>query len=131
MGLDLLDIVFRLEKAFSIKVFRADFDTMLGARGLQHLTAGEIYDYVTTRVRDRWPANPGGFFEVDLHCFSCGYNLRGLHPDGACPECGNPLEGFEPYVWRGVCHVLEAAVGAEPRKIRRETRLVHDLRAGL
>ena len=66
-------------------------------------------------------------------CPPCGCAADGKEfaQPGACPECGNPLEGFEPYVWRGVCHVLEAAVGAEPKKIRRETRLVHDLGAGL
>jgi hypothetical protein len=26
----------------------------------------------------------------DLHCYNCGYNLRGLDPTGACPECGRP-----------------------------------------
>jgi hypothetical protein len=25
----------------------------------------------------------------DLMCMSCGYNLRGLSPDGRCPECGS------------------------------------------
>ena len=24
----------------------------------------------------------------DMRCLSCGYNLRGLLPDGRCPECG-------------------------------------------
>jgi len=131
MGLDLLDIVFRLEKAFSVTIRRGDLDSMVGGRGLQHLTAGEIYDFILPRVRDRWPADPGSFFEVDQHCFSCGYNLRGLHPDGACPECGNPLEGIEPYVWRAVCHVIRGVAGADPVTIQRETKLEQDLGFGL
>lgn len=24
------------------------------------------------------------------HCDACGYELTGLPPDGACPECGTP-----------------------------------------
>jgi hypothetical protein len=34
----------------------------------------------------------GRILEDDLACFSCGYNLRGLSPDGACPECGATVE---------------------------------------
>ena len=26
--------------------------------------------------------------DQDLTCVTCGYNLRGLSPDGRCPECG-------------------------------------------
>ncbi|MBN1512008.1 MAG: hypothetical protein JXB13_08335 [Phycisphaerae bacterium] len=28
----------------------------------------------------------------DMTCGTCGYNLRGLSPDGRCPECGHPIE---------------------------------------
>jgi hypothetical protein len=27
-------------------------------------------------------------FDEDFPCIRCGYNLRGLKPDGNCPECG-------------------------------------------
>ena len=27
----------------------------------------------------------------DIGCSSCRYNLRGLPPDGLCPECGYPI----------------------------------------
>ena len=26
--------------------------------------------------------------DFDIFCVSCGYNLRGLHANGRCPECG-------------------------------------------
>jgi hypothetical protein len=29
--------------------------------------------------------------DADLHCINCDYNLRGLHEDGRCPECGHPI----------------------------------------
>jgi hypothetical protein len=29
---------------------------------------------------------------VDQTCRRCGYNLRGLHRDGRCPECGSPVD---------------------------------------
>lgn len=28
---------------------------------------------------------------TDVPCLRCGYNLRGLQPEGACPECGTPI----------------------------------------
>ncbi|HVX85336.1 MAG TPA: hypothetical protein VH253_11190 [Phycisphaerae bacterium] len=28
----------------------------------------------------------------DVTCRACGYNLRGLSPDGRCPECGQGIE---------------------------------------
>ncbi len=37
------------------------------------------------------PAHPETLDE-DIPCISCGYNLRGLYPDGRCPECGIPIE---------------------------------------
>ena len=64
---------------------------------------------------------------MDLHCFACGYNLRGLSPEGACPECGNRPLHREPYVWRAVCHALGGVVGTDPEKIRPETKLASGL----
>lgn len=29
-----------------------------------------------------------GVIQADLQCRRCGYNLRGLHHEGRCPECG-------------------------------------------
>jgi hypothetical protein len=34
------------------------------------------------------PLDAHGRISVDIQCVSCGYNLRGLLPDGNCPECG-------------------------------------------
>lgn len=33
-----------------------------------------------------------GNVAVDLPCCHCQYNLRGISPAGACPECGNPID---------------------------------------
>lgn len=32
-----------------------------------------------------------GRLDQDLPCLRCGYNLRGLAPDGSCPECGTAI----------------------------------------
>jgi len=34
------------------------------------------------------PTDASGRVAADLPCLSCGYNLRGQWPSGACPECG-------------------------------------------
>ncbi len=32
-----------------------------------------------------------GFIREDVDCPECHYNLRGIPPSGACPECGKPV----------------------------------------
>lgn len=36
--------------------------------------------------------DPAGVVAVDRTCRQCGYNIRGLHIAGRCPECGTPVE---------------------------------------
>ena len=127
MGLEFVDLVFRLERAFSIEIEDRDVLQMLGGKTVNDFTAGHIHDYMIWRLRDRWPASRGAI-DTDLSCVICGYNLRGLTEDLACPECGTPIQ-FEAHVWHGVCHVLEESLGAKQESIRRESRLVQDLGA--
>lgn len=35
--------------------------------------------------------DPQGVLALDHECRKCSYNLRGLHCDGRCPECGTPI----------------------------------------
>src|SRR5262249_4094272 len=37
-----------------------------------------------------------GCVAEDIPCLRCSYNLRGLSPDRACPECGEPLANSVP-----------------------------------
>jgi len=32
-----------------------------------------------------------GFIDQDRPCCRCGYDLRGLRPEGRCPECGTVI----------------------------------------
>ena len=102
---------------------------MFRGRTAYTITAGDVYDHMVSRLRERWSAavvtETVGF---DLTCAVCGYNLRGLSPAHACPECGTALE-FEAHVWHGVCRVLSASLGVPAQAIRRESRLVKDLGA--
>ena len=36
--------------------------------------------------------DPAGTMVVDLACWECDYNLRGLSTEGLCPECGFEIE---------------------------------------
>jgi len=39
------------------------------------------------------PLDADGHLDSDIDCINCGYNLRTLHPQHACPECGKPVIG--------------------------------------
>ena len=44
----------------------------------------------------------------NLKCRTCGYNLRGLHADGQCPECN-----FE--IWQTIVREIDPEAGRLPR----------------
>lgn len=49
-------------------------------------------DIGTSRGLPPAPAGDNsGLVGDDRPCVSCGYNVRGLPADGACPECGTPI----------------------------------------
>lgn len=41
---------------------------------------------------DLQPTRPVGVVADDRYCIQCGYNLRGLTQEGACPECGTLVQ---------------------------------------
>ena len=40
---------------------------------------------------DKLRLDAEGRVDEDITCRKCGYNLRGLPTDGACPECGSAV----------------------------------------
>ena len=40
---------------------------------------------------DKLRLDASGRLDEDIACRKCGYNLRGLNKDGACPECGTAV----------------------------------------
>jgi len=52
-----------------------------------------ILDPPPIDVRSVAPAAPivDGAIQADVPCLDCDYNLRGLPPDGRCPECGGSV----------------------------------------
>lgn len=48
---------------------------------------------------DELPEFPEGKILLTILCYRCGYNLKGVDPAGACPECGSPVwPSLRPYV---------------------------------
>jgi hypothetical protein len=121
--MDLLDIVFRLERMFRIKLIRAATDAAFAGKAAKTLTAGDIEQLVRNAIATRTRSG-----DDDSFCVSCGYNLRGLPPDSRCPECGADAS-LNDQIWSGVREVLGAVTSTKATEIRRDSRLVADLGA--
>ena len=72
MGLDLLDLIFRLEKRFEIKITRGDLDPIPDRRtaeAMAHMTAGDLVPFVSRKLRQPEDGRPvclaaRAFYEV-------------------------------------------------------------------
>jgi acyl carrier protein len=58
MGIDLLDIAFGIEKAFSIRLCPDDFRKELADGRLRGPTAGELFECIKARLSERIPLGP-------------------------------------------------------------------------
>jgi acyl carrier protein len=129
MGMDLLDMVFRLEKAFDIKIRTAAFTALISNRQPPDMTAGELADFVLRTLPPRRRSVSGeNWINADQSCVICEYNLRGLRGDGVCPECGTPAS-LEGQTWAGVRQVLTDVLGIPLEQIRPNSLLAKDLGA--
>jgi acyl carrier protein len=114
MGIDLLDITFRIEKQFKIRLQQADWESL--ARDGRHwdVTAGDLLDLIHSRRA----------------CRECGHDLRGLRDDGICPACESRFD-FKDHIrqadWEALRQLLSDALNIEPEEIMRESRLLADL----
>ena len=131
MGMDILDICFRLEKAFGIKIPKEDL-----AKGFragvapEPVTAGDIHRYILRRYEQIYgDLGKDRVCTFDRPCPKCGYNLRGLTFGATCPECGEAGVS-EGQIWRGVRRVLRKSLGVERWEVGPDSRLVQDLGCG-
>ncbi len=60
MGLDILDLMYRLERRFGIKISRDDFFKLFNKNAPPDVTAGELFDFVRSR------ANYPGVVDVEM-----------------------------------------------------------------
>ncbi len=127
MGIDFLDIIFRLEKAFGVKIPRDDLVRFLEARGKKlgrrDFSVSDLFDFMQSRLP---PVDTGDAVARNRKCVVCSYNLRGLPLSGNCPECG-AAASFHGQIQAGINQVLVDALGVKPEEIRSDSTLVKDL----
>ena len=124
--MDLLDIIFRLERMFDMNIGRKEVQQLFDDTSADAFSPGDITAFVLRRMPRYEVLN--GVIHADVLCNRCGYNLRGLPTIGECPECRRGAS-LEAQVWQGVCDVLEDAIGVERSKIRPNSSLRRDLGA--
>ena len=92
MGFDFLDMVFRLERQFGLKIKRGELESLFKGRQPPDATAEELRGYIVTRLWGTGSTDePQGPMDRDVRCSDCDYNLRGLQSPFVCPECGTAL----------------------------------------
>ena len=130
MGFDFLDMLFRLERQFGLKIPRGDLQALFTVGDPPDATVGDLYAYVCGRLWGPGAVRqPDGALDRDIKCSRCGYNLRGLTDPVTCPECGTDPGPGGP-VWAGVRQVLGDVLGFKPQEIVAGAWLRKDLGVG-
>lgn len=116
MGLDLLDICFRLEKHFQIRVYDSEWHKLLSKGEVYDAMPGEILSFMLERKR---------------LCRGCGYDLRGHGDEGICPECGNSfLIEDDEASWHAVQKAISDALKVDPSIVTKDRLILRDLSGG-
>ena len=110
MGIDFLDLNFRLEKHFRVKLTPVDLEKLAGNRKPFDLRAGELLACIQAKRARILP-----------ECPNCGYDLTG-NTSGVCPECGLPFSE-----WEALRTILATVGGIERETITPESLIIKDL----
>jgi acyl carrier protein len=124
MGFDLLDILFRLEKSFGIRIPKGELEKFARRNDPPDLRVQDLVDM----VRSKWPqpAVRDGVIADDRRCTVCDYNLRGLPNGHRCPECGASAS-YEGQIYDGVSRVLVDSLGVDEKEIDPGASVPRDL----
>jgi hypothetical protein len=126
MGMDWLDIVFRLEKTFRIKVVWEELERYGRDRNPPDLFVRDLIAYVREK-RPRFEIIDG-VIAGDVACIKCGGSLRGVEPYMNCPGCGMSA-AYEAQLRVGVNRVLLDALGVNPGQLHDDAPVTRDLGA--
>lgn len=111
MGIDLLDITFRVERIYGLRLDGKNLAPAIERTG--DLTVGDLH---------------AALLSAERHCLRCRYNLRGLQATGRCPECGTPFVALSAdSLFVDLRHAVADALGVDEARIRPESRLMRDL----
>ena len=125
MGVDVLDVCFRLEKEFGLRKVTREWPRQGRLYdGRPDITAGEVAALVT-RMLGRTVGEPPVVPPAPVAGGADGPATLGYESKVGGPW--PPPPGFDPAVWPGVCRVLAAALGADPAEIVPQSRLMADL----
>jgi acyl carrier protein len=117
MGLELVEVIIRIEDELAVAVHPDAWDSLTQARERYDVTAGELLDMICS----------GRMTRV---CVTCRYDLRGHSEIGRCPECGNAF-AFAPRdaddTWPVLRRILSDVLGIKREEITRDSWLVRDL----
>jgi hypothetical protein len=128
VGIDLLDVSFRLEKRFAIRLVAGDFIDLSARRQPPDISAGDLITLVLTkRALPGGPPPPTDYLDRQIPCMTCRRGLRDLPRTAYCPHCGT--SSAESQIWLGVCKVLEDTLGASPDQLHPNALLRRDLGA--
>ncbi len=116
MGLDAIDIVLQIEKAFCINLPEKRLE--------QAQTVGQLHELIL-EVMD----TPSMVSEEQV-CRRCNYNLWGLRGP-RCPECGTPFifrgQVSPEAAWDMLVEILGYELGITHEAIRPDLRFLEDL----
>jgi len=114
LGIDLLDINFRVERRFKVTVSQEDWESLLTAAHPRDILAGDLFDLIHGRRTCRYCAR-------DLHRYG---------PEGICPECRTPYrfdaEGAD-REWTLLREILADALNVKAEDISKSSLLIKDL----
>src|SRR5690349_3013879 len=90
MGIDALDIAFRIEKSFHLKISRAEMDFIYGADKPRHEQvepkAGEIHDRLCELLKRKGMDIPEDSWQRIQKCIAEGIGFRGLFTNRLRPD---------------------------------------------
>ena len=122
MGIDFLDLNFRIERHFRIALRIESWERLADGGKVPELTARQVALLIASRLDD---IRRNGYTR-DTRCPVCRYNLRGLPGSAACPGCGTPVL-YEGPIGEPLVPIIPDCFGIDPEEIDEDARLRQDL----
>ncbi len=119
MGIDVLEIGFRIDKEFGVQLTGEVLKQLAVQPGTRRsdIRVGDLLHWIHEESRRR------------PRC-GCGYDLRGHPSAGTCPECGRPFNAEDEEAhWSRLRAILSEVLRVEPNDVRRQSLLIRDLGA--